>query len=98
MTLGTPASGVWKAPYFTEPTFINFWVNRAYMAFVYASLSQEICAPCGYTVDSKDYDRYIKNSRFLPILNNQVDHPKWKSNKANFSNLNKLVLVMFEQE
>ena len=70
-------------------------MNRAYLNVVYSPLCQFFCAPCGYTRDSSNYEEYTQKNPFLPVLNNQVDHPKLESNKQNFVKLNKLVLVVF---
>ena len=79
-------------------TVLNFFASK----IVYFSWAQDIFAPAGYFRDVKQYDTYVKDSTFLPALNNEKkeswhqDHNNLRT--AKFSDLNGAMLVMFDED
>lgn len=71
-------------------------VNSVARSLVYMNLVQEHLGPAGYFRDPADMSRYLSDSVFLRFLNNEAgDSTAIASNKANFTGLNGLMLVMF---
>ena len=44
---------------------------------IYNSVLQATLAPTNMYRDTKHYSDYLKSSVFLPMINNEVDHPKF---------------------
>ena len=101
LTAGGPHMGVAAVPGCFEGTLCTI-VNWFASKIVYFSWAQSIFAPAGYFRDVKQYDRYIKQSSFLPALNNEHkegwfgDHQQLRSER--FSDLNGAMLVKFDQD
>lgn len=101
LTAGGPHMGVAAIPGCFEGTFcsiLNFFASK----IVYFSWAQSIFAPAGYFRDVKQYDRYVKDSTFLPALNNEKSdvwfgiRNELRSQK--FSEINGAMLVKFDQD
>jgi len=77
---------------------LNFFAKK----LVYTSFGQNNVAPAGYFRDMRNYDTYLKDSVFLPALNNEKkedfhqDHNDLRT--ARFSALNGAMLVKFDQD
>jgi len=65
----------------------------AYTSFVQSHLAQ-----ANYLRDPKDLTNYHKECQFLPYINNEVDGKQNATYKSNFASLEKLVLVMAEDD
>lgn len=65
----------------------------AYTEFVQSKLAQ-----ANYLRDPKDLTEYRKACQFLPYINNEVDGKQNATYKSNFASLEKLVLVMAEDD
>lgn len=96
ISYGSPQSGVQLVPKckLGKCKLLNFLAK----SLVYKSLTQKIFAPSNfYRIIGKE-DKYKKYAKFLPTINNQIDHPKKDQYKKRFSSLDKLVLVEFSQD
>lgn len=101
LTAGGPHMGVDAIP----GCFSGFMCNIAnFIAkkIVYTSIGQNVFAPAGYFRDINNYDTYVKDSVFLPALNNEKkeawhsEHNELRSQK--FSEINGAMLVKFEED
>ena len=64
----------------------------------YLDKMQDHLAPAGYFRNRQIhsyYDQYLWYSRFLPYINNEIEHPKKEQYFERFTSLNKLMLVQF---
>lgn len=73
---------------------INYLVKNA----VYFKAAQNYIGPAGYFRDPSHFSSYLKDSVFLPFLNNEEQHPKFAMNKERFTKLNGLMLVQFDKD
>lgn len=96
ISYGSPQSGVQLIPQckLGKCKILNFFAK----SLVYKSLTQKIFAPSNFFRIIGKEDKYKKNAKFLPAINNQIDHPKKDQYKKRFSSLDKLVLVEFSQD
>ncbi|GAB2290060.1 hypothetical protein Dimus_024351 [Dionaea muscipula] len=65
---------------------------------VYSAFIQKHLAPSNYIKIPKDYKSYIKGCKFLPQVNNEIEERRNSTYKERFSSLEKLVLIMFEND
>jgi palmitoyl-protein thioesterase len=94
ISLAGPARGVFGTPGTYDNTFriLNHWENLA-RYLLYWSFIQHHVGFAGYWNDSAHHDKYLKKCLFLPILNNEVDHPLASFYKNNICKLENFVLV-----
>lgn len=95
ISLGSPQQGVFGLP----GTFDNRFKWLDYMEgyahhVLYSKGFQKFVSFAGYWHDTLHYNKYIKKCRFLPYLNNQIDHPDSALFKKNICSLKNMVLVM----
>lgn len=64
----------------------------------YTSFVQDRLAQANYYRDAQDLDEYRKVCQFLPYINNEIDGKQNATYKSNFASLEKLVLVMAEDD
>ena len=62
---------------------------------MYSSFLQRNVGPAGYHRDHKNMEAYLTHSKFLPFLNNEVEHDNLEKNKERFEQLNHLLLIKF---
>ncbi|KAL9267500.1 Palmitoyl-protein thioesterase 1-like protein [Drosera capensis] len=65
---------------------------------VYSAFIQKHLAPSNYIKITKDYKKYIKGCKFLPQVNNEIEATRNSTYKERFESLEKLVLIMFEND
>ncbi|XP_021893644.1 palmitoyl-protein thioesterase 1-like [Carica papaya] len=65
---------------------------------VYTDYVQDHLAPSGYLKLPMEIPKYLEKCKFLPKLNNELPDQKNSSYKHRLSSLQKLVLIMFEDE
>jgi len=86
--------GVEATPHcFTGPfcNMINYLVKNA----VYFKAAQNMIGPAGYFRDPTHMADYLKDSVFLPYLNNEEKHDLYDLNKERFTNIDSIMLVEF---
>jgi palmitoyl-protein thioesterase len=71
---------------------INFVVKK----MIYFGLIQDYIGPAGYFRDPNHLDVYLKDSVFLPYVNNEKNATNEISSK--FSSLNGAMLIMFSKD
>ena len=94
LTIGGPNMGVEATPHCFSGIFcdlVNYLVKNA----VYFKVAQDYVGPAGYFRDPTHIASYLKDSVFLPFLNNEEQHAKYALNKERFTNLNSVMLVEF---
>lgn len=77
------------------------WLCRGAMALLsgntWSAFVQRRLVPAQYFRDPQDYDNYLENSNFLADVNNERE-AKTKSYGENISNLENLVMYMFDED
>ena len=61
---------------------------------LYSAAFQKFVGFAGYWHDTLHYDKYLRKSRFLPYINNEIDHAHAALFKQNITSLKNMVLVM----
>lgn len=95
VTIGTPHMGVSKLPHCFSG-IICYVLKKFVSLMVYSPFIQDNIGPAGYFVDHLNYERYLRNSNFLPEINNE----RYKNSTIikNFLSLEKVVLIKFSKD
>ena len=96
LSIGGPNMGVTDIPHCFNGAFCGL-VNKVARTLVYLNIVQDHLGPAGYFRDPAQFSRYEADSVFLGKLNNETSAPV-SAEKERFSDLNGLMLVMFEQD
>jgi palmitoyl-protein thioesterase len=101
-TLGGPHMGVAKVPHCFSG-FLCTVVNAVAEKLVYLGLVQDVLVPAGYFRDVNNYDTYLKDSVFLPAVNNEKKETfgwwrEFEDDTPKFADLNGALLVMFSED
>ena len=96
LSIGGPNMGVTDIPHCFDGAFCSL-INKVARTFVYLKIVQDHLGPAGYFRDPAQFSRYEKDSVFLGKLNNETSSPV-STEKQRFTDLNGLMLVMFEQD
>jgi hypothetical protein len=64
---------------------------------LYTSLSQSLISFAGYWNDPNQYTSYLRNVKFLPVLNNKVGHPNRSKWRENFLKIRNMILLASPQ-
>lgn len=97
-SIGGPNMGVADVPQCFDGFICNI-VNAIARDLVYLSIVQNHLGPAGYFRDPSHMDKYLKDSVFLPWINNEEgDESVLATQKERFSNLNGVLLMMFSQD
>lgn len=87
--------GVAASPHCFHGIFCDL-INLIVKRMVYFNLIQDYIGPAGYFRDPNHLDIYLKDSVFLPFLNNEKDpQPDFTSR---FTSLNAAMFVMFTND
>ncbi|KAL8153105.1 hypothetical protein V2J09_010865 [Rumex salicifolius] len=97
ISLGGPHAGIASCPY-CDTELICTIVDYLMELEVYTSLVQKHLAPSNYIKIPTDLKNYLKECKYLPLLNNEIEERRNATYKERFSSLQKLVLVMFEND
>jgi palmitoyl-protein thioesterase len=95
ISLAGPHAGTASIP-FCKSTITCSILDSLIKGEIYSDYVQEHLAPSGYLKIPTDIPDYLKGCKFLPVLNNEI--VRNSTYKEQFSSLEKLVLVMFEQD
>lgn len=92
---GSPQQGVFGMPstidnYFKWLDYMESQMHR----ILYSAAFQKFVGFAGYWHDTLHYDKYLRKSRFLPYINNEIDHAHAALFKQNITSLKNMVLVM----
>ncbi|KAL1220820.1 hypothetical protein V5N11_000307 [Cardamine amara subsp. amara] len=90
VSLGGPHAGISDIPKCTSP------VCKLLKTEVYTDYVQDHIAPSGYIKIPTDIKEYLKHSKYLPNLNNEIPNKRNPTFNNRFSSLHNLVLVMFQ--
>merc|ERR1719361_280854 len=96
LSIGGPNMGVTDIPHCFSGAVCSL-VNKVARTLVYLNIVQDHLGPAGYFRDPAQFSRYESDSVFLGKLNNETSAPV-STEKQRFSDLNGLMLVMFEQD
>jgi hypothetical protein len=83
LSIGGPNMGVMDVPSCFNGELCKY-VNYIARHGVYLGLFQDYLGPAGYFRDVKEMNRYLKDSVFLPYLNNEETHDLAAQNKEHF--------------
>ena len=98
LSIGGPQMGVSDVPECFNGELCRM-INVAARNMVYFRMIQDHMGPAGYFRDPHHMKEYLKDSVFLPYLNNEDETLDVSAeNKARFSDLNGLMLVMFTED
>ncbi|XP_037428351.1 palmitoyl-protein thioesterase 1-like [Triticum dicoccoides] len=97
ISLAGPHAGTASAPH-CDSGFFCVIVDALIKSEIYSDYVQAHLAPSGYIKIPTDIDDYLKGCRFLPKLNNEIPGERNVAYKERFSNLENLVLIMFEND
>ncbi len=76
ISLGSPQRGIFGTPSKIDERFI--WLNyleQFASKLFYTSKFQRYISFASYWCDTLHYQKYLKKCKFLPYLNNEIDHP-----------------------
>lgn len=93
LSIGGPNMGVQAVPH-CQSGIMCKWINYVAQHATDLQLIQNIVGPAGYYRDPKHLDSYLKDSCFLPYINNE-ETEKSDLYKQRFSSLDGLMLVAF---
>jgi palmitoyl-protein thioesterase len=97
-TFGGPHMGVAKVPGCFEGVMCDI-LNIVVDKVIYNSYVQDWVAPAGYFRNVNAWTTYLKDSVFLPALNNEHSSSDYASlRKASFSGINAGLFVMFSED
>jgi palmitoyl-protein thioesterase len=97
-TLGGPHMGVAAVPHCFEGAMCDI-VNTVAKKLVYTDLAQDWIAPAGYFRDVNDWNAYVKDSVFLPALNNEHTTSQYAAlRKESFGSINAGLFGMFTED
>ncbi|CAH8267158.1 unnamed protein product [Arabidopsis lyrata] len=65
---------------------------------IYSDFVQDHLAPSGYIKIPTDISEYMKSSKYLPKLNNEIPNERNSTYKERFTRLKNLVLIMFQND
>ncbi|KAG7564041.1 Alpha/Beta hydrolase fold [Arabidopsis suecica] len=65
---------------------------------IYSDFVQDHLAPSGYIKIPTDIPEYMKSSKYLPKLNNEIPNERNSTYKERFARLKNLVLIMFQND
>lgn len=97
ITLGGPNMGVAATPHCFTGIFCDI-INYIVDNLVYFEAIQDIVGPAGYFRDPRDLDTYLKDSVFLPYLNNEKSENYTTTINERFSGLNSAMFVKFTND
>lgn len=91
---GTPQSGLFGAPGNIDQRFAWLKLMQSYTyKFAYSYLMQKFVSFAGYWKDPLHYETYLQKCRFLPYINNEINHADTALFKQNICSLATMVLV-----
>lgn len=97
ISIGGPQMGVAAFPHCASGIMCDI-VNSVVDKFVYNSFIQGLIGPAGYFRNPKNFNSYLSGSTFLAKLNNEIQHDKTELYKQRILDIEKIVLVMFDQD
>ena len=98
VSIGGPQMGVAVLPRCTGLlAYLCMPFNYITRMVVYTSVIQNNVGPAGYFRDPYNYDDYLKGATFLPDLNNEKNRTL-SIIKENYENLEKILLIKFEDD
>ena len=95
LSIGGPNMGVTDIPHCFSGAACSL-INKVARSLVYMKVVQDHLGPAGYFRDPADMSRYLDDSVFLRLVNNEANPAT--TNKSNFEALNGVMLVMFTED
>jgi palmitoyl-protein thioesterase len=96
---GAPECGIFGSPGTADQRFA--WlqtIQRYSYKLLYSYLMQRAVSFAGYWKDPLHYQEYLQKCRFLPYLNNEIQHADCTLFKENICSLTNMVLVQSTEE
>ncbi|KAL1213992.1 hypothetical protein V5N11_007354 [Cardamine amara subsp. amara] len=97
ISLAGPHAGLSSVPMCGSDFFCEI-ADRLIHNDIYSDFIQDNLAPSGYIKIPTDIPKYLKSSKYLPKLNNEISNQRNSTYKERFTSLHNLVLVMFEDD
>ncbi|KAJ7952551.1 palmitoyl-protein thioesterase 1-like [Quillaja saponaria] len=97
ISLGGPHAGTASVPLCGTGIFCII-ADNLIKSEVYSDYVQDHLAPSGYLKLPNAIPKYLEKCRFLPKLNNELPDGRNSTYKERFSNLQNLVLIMFQHD
>lgn len=99
ISFGGPQQGVFGTPgdFDTRFRFLDYVESLQYY-ILYSSFAQRFISFAGYWHDTLHNDAYLANCRFLPRINNEIEHPLKEQFKNNICSLTNVVLVSSDKD
>jgi len=92
IVLSSPQPGFYGLTEFLQWFFPGITLPNAYK-ILYTEEVQKKISFANYWRDPKHHNDFLTKNEYLPLINNEVDHPKAAEYKANFLRINNLVLI-----
>ncbi|GAB4861970.1 hypothetical protein Ancab_037224 [Ancistrocladus abbreviatus] len=97
ISLAGPHAGIASIP-FCGSELVCILLDYLIESAIYSTFVQEHLAPSNYFKIPTDIKAYLKGCKYLPQLNNEIKNRRNSTYKERFSSLEKLVLIMFEND
>lgn len=99
ISFGGPAQGVFGTPgdFDMRFKFLDY-LERVQHYILYSTPAQRYISFAGYWHDTIHYHEYLTKCRFLPRINNEIEHCEKDTYKANICSLTNMVLVNSDQD
>ncbi|CAL1375914.1 unnamed protein product [Linum trigynum] len=97
ISLAGPHAGTASVP-LCGSGFLCIIADKLIKSEVYSDFVQEHLAPSGYLKLPNAISSYLEKCQFLPKLNNEIPDRRNSTFKERFSSLEKLVLIMFDDD
>lgn len=97
VSLAAPHAGIASVPY-CGSGLVCIIVDYLLELDVYSKFVQEHLAPSNYIKIPNDIATYLKDCKFLPTLNNEINATRNSTYKERFASLENLVLIMFAED
>ncbi|CAN8267158.1 unnamed protein product [Cochlearia groenlandica] len=97
ISLAGPHAGISSVPMCGSGLLCEI-ADELLKADIYSDFIQDHLAPSGYLKIPTEMSKYLKRSKYLPKLNNEIPDQRNSTYKDRFTSLHHLVLIMFEDD
>ncbi|XP_020207029.1 palmitoyl-protein thioesterase 1 isoform X2 [Cajanus cajan] len=97
ISLGGPHAGTASVPLCGSESVCTL-IDIVLQLGIYSRFAQQNLAPSGYVKIPIDIAGYTEGCRFLPKLNNEIANKRNSTYRQRFTNLQNLILIMFEED
>ena len=101
MSVGGPNQGVQRSPHCMSTAFWCLFLDFIEEHLSMLGLAQKHIAPASYwrsNESGEKYETYLRDSEFLPYLNNEKQHDKYEQYRDRFRSLSGVMFVRFQND